>query len=165
MGQRSQGSRRDRRRPSALRRISIRWGVIVALVVAGCSVGAQSTPRVVDAVIGQPTGPNAALYFRAVSTGESDRLKGAITAVASVIEMHETTMNNDGTMTMQPVASLPLPAGGELVLEPGGLHFMLVDVDRLEIDQLVEVLLSWEIAGEVAMEAKVVSPADVIGDR
>jgi copper(I)-binding protein len=114
--------------------------------------------------IGQPTGPNAALYFHADGYGTADRLVAVTTDVASRVEIHETTMNDDGTMGMSPIDGLDLPADGELVLEPGGYHIMLIDVDRLEVGEMVEVVLDWEHAGAQSIEAEVVAPEDTMGD-
>ena len=73
-------------------------------------------------------------------------------------------MGSDGTMSMARIDRLDLPADGSLVLEPGGYHLMLVDADRLEVGETVEVTLIWETAGEMAVEAEVVDPGETLGD-
>lgn len=136
--------------------------VIGVLTVASC--GSPTEGIVVsEARIGAPTGPHAALYFTAVNEGEADRLLGAATDVAASAELHETTMGADGTVGMRPVESLELPQDGTLVLEPGGLHVMLLDVDRLEEGDTVPVTLNWERAGEMTVDARVVAPGDTMG--
>jgi hypothetical protein len=85
--------------------------------------------------------------------------------VATAAEAHETAMGDDGTMTMRPVADLAVSVDSDLVLEPGGFHLMLIDVDRLEVGDTIEVALRWETAGDMTIEALVVSPADTAGDR
>lgn len=132
---------------------------LVSLVVSACG-GGTDAPQITDARVGQPTGPNAALYFTAQGYGTDDALISASTDVAASVELHETVMGDDQTMSMRPVTSYPLPADGELVLEPGGLHIMFIDVDRLEVGSTVEVTLSWESAGDMQITADVVSPAD-----
>ena len=117
---------------------------------------------VTDVRMGQPTGPNAAVYFTATSD-TTDTLLGAETEVAASVEMHETTMSDDGTMGMQPVAGLDLSPGQPLVLEPGGLHLMLIDVERFEVGDSVEVTLIWESSGEITVTAEVVAPEDAMG--
>jgi copper(I)-binding protein len=131
------------------------------LAVPACGGGSEA-PHVSAARVGQPTGPNAALYFTAVGNGTADRLLSASTDVASAVELHETTTNDDGTTGMAPVDAIDLPADGELVLEPGGLHLMLGDVDRLDVGELIEVTLTWETAGEMVIEAEVVDPAETL---
>lgn len=136
--------------------------VLLGLVAAACG-GSSSEPTMSDIRIGQPTGPNGALYFTAEGYGTADRLIGASTDVADHTEVHETVMKEDGTMGMQHVEALDLPADGTLVLEPGAYHIMLMDVDRLDVGTLVEVTLQWEVAGDIEIQAEVVDPADTGG--
>lgn len=138
--------------------------VLTAVVVACGGSGAGLV--VSEARIGMPTGPNAALYFTVDNhTNGADVLEGAETTVAASVEIHETVAGDDGTMGMQPVdAPLEVPANGVLVFEPGGLHLMLVDVNRLEVGDEIEVTLRWQNAGEVRIGALVVAPQDVAGE-
>jgi copper(I)-binding protein len=138
-------------------------GLIASSLLVACS-GDDGAPEISDVRIGQPTGPNAALYLTATSNGAPDRLLGATTSVAASVDLHETTMGSDGTMSMARIDRLDLPADGSLVLEPGGYHLMLVDADRLEVGETVEVTLIWETAGEMAVEAEVVDPGETLGD-
>jgi periplasmic copper chaperone A len=134
--------------------------VLVGMLATGCG----SSPggiAIDDARVGQPTGPNAALYLTATSEGETDRLVAASTDVAAGVEIHQTT-TEDGVMSMQRIDGLDLPAGESLVLEPGGLHLMLLDVVRLDVGAVIEVTLIWETAGEMTVEAEVVEPADTM---
>lgn len=135
--------------------------LIGALAVVGC--GNESGQVTVSEVrIGRPMGPNAALYLTASGNGQSDRLVAATTESARSVEIHESTVGDDGTMRMRPVEALEVPEGGSLVLEPGGLHLMLVDVERLEVGDVVEVALMWETAGGMTVEAHVVEPGDTM---
>jgi periplasmic copper chaperone A len=96
------------------------------------------------------------------SDGTADRLIDARTDAASTVEFHESVLASDGTASMRRLAAMVLPSGGSLVLEPGGLHLMLLDVDRLEIGETVEVTLVWEHAGEMVIVATVVDPAEAL---
>lgn len=146
-----------------MRRLMSLTGSALLIGVLSTACGADPGPITVDDVrIGEPTGPNAALYLTATSNGDPDRLVGADTRVADVVEIHRTTIDGDGVITMERVDTLDLPATGSLVLEPGGLHVMLVDVDRLEAGDVVEVTLIWETAGEMTVEAEIVEPADTM---
>lgn len=137
--------------------------VAFGMILAAC--GDDTTPNIANARIGQPTGPNGALYFTAGGYGEADRLIGASADVADRLEVHETVMGDNGTMGMRRVESLDLSADGSLVLEPGGRHVMLMGVDRLEIGTMVDITLQWENAGDQVIQAEVVSPADTdLGD-
>ncbi|HSM45541.1 MAG TPA: copper chaperone PCu(A)C, partial [Acidimicrobiia bacterium] len=129
--------------------------------VVACQSG-NGPVTVVDVRIGQPTGPNAALYLTASAEGQ-DRLLGAETDVAREVELHESTTNDDGTVSMRPVDDVEIPTESSLVFEPGGFHLMLFDVERLEVGDVVEVILMWETSGEMAVEAQVVDPGDTVG--
>ena len=147
-------------------RLVLRLVVVVALMLAtaGCGGGTDGL-RISEARVGAPTGPNAAMYFTASGADEADTLRSASTEVASEIQIHETVISDEGTMSMRSVSRLELPAGGQLVLEPGGFHLMLVDVDELEVGGTIEVVLLWEVAGEMTVVAEVVDPSDTMGEE
>lgn len=132
--------------------------VVGAMAVACGEAAATPAPEVSAARIGAPTGPNAALYLTA--TGGADVLVGATTPVADAVGLHETTMTSAGAMSMTELDSMDLD--GSLVLEPGGLHIMLLDVQPLRMGDTVEVTLRWDTAGEQEIEATVVDPADTV---
>lgn len=138
-------------------------GAILLVMVAACG-GGDETIEVLDARLGEPAGPNAAVYFTASGGAGPDRLLGARTAVAAEVQLHETTTGEDGTTSMRPVDGLDLAAGGELVLEPGGYHLMLVDVERVEAGDEVDITLIWENSGESTIPVDVVAPAETMRD-
>jgi hypothetical protein len=136
--------------------------VIAALSLgAGCGGGAEGL-QISEARVGAPTGPNAALYFTA--RGGPDALLSASTDVAGDAQIHETVIGEEGTMSMRQVPRLEVPAGGELVLEPGGFHVMLVGIDELQVGATIEITLVWENAGEMTIEAEVVEPSDTMDE-
>lgn len=142
------------------------WLLVTAILLAtvtACSSG-DETIEIVDARLGEPAGPNAALYFTVSGGDEPDRLLGARAAAAAEVQIHETATGEDGTTTMRPIDGLDLPADGELVLEPGGYHLMLVDVERVEAGDEIEVTLIWESSGEWTIPVDVVPPADTMRD-
>ena len=87
-----------------------------------------------------------AAYLRIRNGGKADdALVAAATDVAGVVELHETTEDASGMMAMSPVESVPVPAGGEAVLEPGGYHIMLIDlVAPLEEGTLFDLELTFQ---------------------
>lgn len=137
-------------------------GAILIATVVSCS--SDGMIEIVDARLGEPAGPNAALYFTALGGDSPDRLVGARAAIASEVQIHETTTGEDGTMSMRPVEALELPADGELVLEPGGYHLMLVDVERVKTGDEIEVSLIWENSGEMTIPVDVLAPGDTMSD-
>ncbi|MEX2626607.1 MAG: copper chaperone PCu(A)C, partial [Ilumatobacteraceae bacterium] len=79
------------------------------------------------------------------------------------IELHDTEIDDDGVMRMEHRPDgFVVPAGGELVLEPGGAHVMLLDVDPADLSRLEETELTFEIdAGELVVVAEI---RDDVGD-
>lgn len=136
--------------------------VLAGAMLAGCAEAAVG-PTVADARIGRPLGPNAALYMTLTGGDKADRLVGASTAFAGSVELHETVTNDDGTTGMRMMEGLDLAAGGTLTLEPGGNHLMLVDAERLEIGDMIEVTLRFEQTGAMVVIATVVDPTDTSG--
>jgi len=71
-------------------------------------------------------------------------------------QIHRTVVE-DGIAKMVPVEQLPLPAGGSVTLEPGGLHLMLIDPLRPLQDGDSVVLVVHDDTGEsVTVSAAVV---------
>ena len=94
--------------------------------------------------------PTGAAYLTVRNQGgEDDRLVGIATDVADRAEIHSTLMQ-DGVMRMRPVEAVEVPAHGEAVLEPGGLHVMLFGLKGpLEEGKSFALTLAFEKAGEV----------------
>lgn len=91
--------------------------------------------------------PTAAyLTLRNIGT-EEDRLIAVESPSAGRAEIHETVVM-DGVSHMHPAAALPLPPGADLVLKPGGLHIMLMDLKSPLVNgQVVKVILQFAISG------------------
>jgi len=104
-------------------------------------------------------GGTTAVYMTLVNDGQqADRLLGAATDVAVKAEIHETTMVS-GVMKMRPIPALVLPAGARVVLKPGGLHVMLIDLKRdLKVGDRFKLTLRLERAGAVTTDVSVRQP-------
>lgn len=62
-------------------------------------------------------------------TGADLVLSAVATPATDMVQLHETTSDGSGGMSMQEKeGGFPLPAGEDLVLEPGGDHIMLMDL-------------------------------------
>lgn len=80
---------------------------------------------VLPAVKGNP----GAVYFTAHNDSASvETITGAVVKGAQGAMMHQTTVTN-GVSSMDMVSKVAVPAMGELVLKPGGLHLMAMDLD------------------------------------
>ena len=96
-------------------------------------------------------GMNGGGYLKISNGGaEADRLVAVRTAIAASVELHE-TVERDGMMHMDELPEgIPVPAGGEVALQPGGLHIMLMKVARkVDAGEQIPVILVFEKAGEI----------------
>lgn len=94
-----------------------------------------------------------ATYMTITNNGDdADRLTGAETDVAEVVEVHEIVMK-DNVMEMGPLHDgLEIPAGETVELEPGGYHIMLIGLTKsLVAGEDYELTLTFEHAGEVTV--------------
>ena len=89
-------------------------------------------------------------------SGSDDRLTGAASDVAAKVQIHEMSMTN-GTMQMREVAGgLPVPAGGEVVLKPGGYHVMLMGLKKpLVAGESFPLTLTFAKAGNMSVTVTV----------
>ena len=99
--------------------------LLAATSLAGADSGLQvSEPWVREA---PPTSRVLAAYLTLVNTGD---ITVTVTAISSPdfknAEIHRTVIEA-GVARMLPVKQLEVPAGGQLMLEPGGHHLMLFD--------------------------------------
>ncbi|MFQ5638375.1 MAG: copper chaperone PCu(A)C [bacterium] len=91
--------------------------------------------------------------------GSADRIVGVTSEVASVVEIHQTTMT-DGVMKMAPVLDgLEIPAKGQVEFKPSGLHIMLIGLKRsLNAGDRFELILELEKSGKRVVESEVRAP-------
>ena len=98
-----------------------------------------------------PGAPNGAGYLTIRNTGAvTDRLLGGSTPVSATFEVHEMSMTG-GVMRMRPLPQgLPIPPRGEVRLEPGGFHLMLIGLRRpLNVGDRIPIRLRFERAGDI----------------
>lgn len=88
-------------------------------------------------VAGQPsTGA-----FMHITASSDSKLVEVQSPVAKTVQIHESKMEND-VMSMQPVASVPLPAGKSVAIVPEGYHVMLIDlVGQIKVGDQVPLTL------------------------
>lgn len=74
----------------------------------------------------------SAVFGTIRNTTDTDvTIVSASTPASPMVELHETVMGANGTMQMQPKkGGFVVPAKGELKLEPGANHFMLVGLSQ-----------------------------------
>ena len=103
---------------------------------------------------------SASLHRSSVVTSSSGMSSTTMSSTTmSSTSMSSTSMAGTGgsdQMQMTPVASIPLPAGKAVVLEPGGYHIMLMDlVKQLKAGDHVALTLRFARAGTRTVTATV----------
>lgn len=104
-----------------------------------------------------PNAPVSGGYMTIRNTGgEADRLVSGHAAFAERIEIHEMTMQGDVMKMRQIEGGLEIPAGGEVVLKPGGYHVMFIGLDgQLKQGDIQKVTLIFEKAGSIELDFNV----------
>jgi periplasmic copper chaperone A len=103
-----------------------------------------------------PGQPNSASFMQASNTGNAGHaLVGGSSPAAEVVELHTHTMEG-GMMRMRQVDKIDIPAGGDVSLQPGGLHVMLIGLKQnLVPGQDIPLTLKFEDGSEVTVQAPV----------
>lgn len=173
-------------RPSVSRRTAVRSALAVPLLGLALAACSTDDPAAVDDpdAAGDPgaeadaTGPASGdgpvtitdpwakaaeegmtgVFATITNTTDTDlTLIAASTEAAERVELHQTASEGSGGMSMEEKeGGFPIPAGGELLLEPGGDHIMLMGLTAplLPGDQ-VELVLEFEDGTEQPMTATV----------
>lgn len=130
-------------------RLALGGALWLALGAAASADGIE----VRDAWIRQPPpGGSAAGYLTLANHGDTAReLVGVRSDAAERVELHRTRVE-DGVARMRRVESIELPAGGEVVLAPRGLHLMLIRPRALKEGDEVELKL--ELDGDELLSTR-----------
>ncbi len=103
-------------------------------------------------------GQKATGAFMKLTSRDGNRLVGAASPVAGVVEVHEMKMEGD-VMRMRAIAGLDLPAGKAVELKPGGYHVMLMDLKTaLRKDSSIPLTLVFKDAKGVESRQEVSLP-------
>ena len=110
---------------------------------------------------------SAAGYLEIVNAGSvGDRLLGVETAIAKQAMLHTTDHGADGVARMIHLDAIDIPAGGTVLLEPGGLHIMLMGLTGpLTEGDMIPATLVFERAGRVEIEFSVDAPVGMDHSR
>jgi copper(I)-binding protein len=129
------------------------------IVAALASANAQPSSIQVDgawsrATLGQSR-TGAAYLTLATSAGSADRLVSASTTVAGKVELHNHIMVGN-VAQMRPVDAIEVAPGSPTVLQPGGLHIMLIDLKApLQAGTSFPLTLVFEKAGAITVNVAV----------
>lgn len=158
-----------------LPRLSPTLALLAAFLLAACGLG-QSVLAVRDAwaraVEASPaqnsehsastshSGAVSAAYLIIENTGNAaDRLLRVATDAAETVEIHTTQME-DNVMRMRPLPDgLEIPAGGQVILEPGGYHLMLMGLQHdLVAGERLPLTLTFASGKQLTIEAEIRAP-------
>ncbi len=132
--------------------------LLLFLVLFSNAAFAADTIVVSDAWLRASLGkvPTTAAYFKVENRGAApDKLLSISTTAAGMAHLHESVETN-GVAQMRPVPSIELKPGQSVVLAPGGLHVMVMNLKApLIAGEKVPLVLRFEKAGEVKVEAEV----------
>lgn len=140
-----------------LKKYSVSIGLTLALVFSSMSAFAEV--NVTDAWVRflPPVSKVTAAYMT-IQSHQDDRLLGASSDIAKVIEIHQSKMN-DGIMSMQKVEGLSIPKDTAVMLKPQGYHLMVMDlVKPLHETESYLFVLEFEKAGIVEIQVPVKAP-------
>ena len=122
------------------------WLAVLALSLTSCGGDGSIT---IEEAWGRPSpamAEAAAFYMQLDNSTEADTTLVAATAdPCGTVELHMSSMNDDGVMSMTRMeAGIAVPADSTVMLEPGGLHIMCIGLDHeLETGELIEVQLEF----------------------
>lgn len=102
-------------------------------------------------------GGNGAVYLLLHNhTNQPDQLIGAESAVAQTVELHKSEVNDQGVMVMLKQDAIDLPADGEILLQPGGYHIMLLGLKQdLKVGDTFEVVLKFRSHPDLPLQVTV----------
>ena len=132
--------------------------ILLTFVNLSACTQASSTLTVTDAWA-RPAfkSDNGAVYFVIENgTAETDALFSASTDIASSAEVHISMVSDQGVASMQMQEAVQVPAGEDIPFKPGGLHIMLVNLNRdLKVGDTITLTLNFKEAGSVTVEVPV----------
>lgn len=129
---------------------------VLATLASGLSVGADTATITIEKAWSRATPPGVPVgagYMTIRNRGQdNDQLIAVSSPAAGAVQVHQSLMVS-GEAQMREQKALVVPAGGSLVLEPGGYHLMLLDLKApLIAGQRVPVTLQFERAGAVTAQ-------------
>ena len=133
--------------------------LLLGLVLVACSSGDQDGIAI-EKVWGRPSPKSAsnAAFYMAISNAsqEQDTLIEASIDICEATELHMSSIDEDGVMSMQQVQRIDVPGGETTNLEPGGLHVMCIGRQAdLNPGDSVPISLLFSQAGEITVEAEI----------
>ncbi len=141
-----------------------RFSLAAAAAITLATSATAHEYKIGDLVVDHPmafetakTAQTAGGFMTISNTGDTaDRLV-AVEADFPRVEIHTTEMDGDIARMMRLEDGIELPAGGEVMLKPGGFHVMFMGLrgDPFEVGEEVPATLVFENAGSLEVTFKV----------
>lgn len=135
--------------------------ILTLAILTGCA-RAERAGLSVESAWARPSpqaASSSAFYMQIINRATQEEiLHEARADHCQVVEIHQTTMDDEHVMHMAPVSdgALTIPPGETVVLEPGGLHLMCVGLlEPLVAGQDLRLTLDFEVAGSVPITVEV----------
>jgi copper(I)-binding protein len=143
------------------------YGLMAALMLAsGAAMPALADSEDVvieDAWARASIGVNrpGAAYMTIRNAGdEAVTLTGIRTDLAMMLEIHQTSTTAEGVSSMAPAGDIEIASGESVLLEPGGLHAMLMRLQRpMAEGENFSVTLDFSDGGEITVEVPILGIA------
>lgn len=122
----------DRNRTRRAAGLAAAFALALSALVSTAAATTAAAPKVSGVWARTSTAMNGAAYLTIKGTGTADKLVAAAVpkTVAKMTQLHKSTMDDAGMMTMKPVKSIAIPARGTVMLKPGGYHVMLMSLRK-----------------------------------
>jgi copper(I)-binding protein len=139
----------------------------LAAMATGYSTGASAAGAAdnVTAVgpfvrLAPPNAQATGAFMVLKNNGEKDvKVVKAASPACKITELHE-HINDAGVMRMRPVQSIAIKAKSETVLQPGGLHVMLIDLNApMKEGDKIAITLSFDDGSSKQVDVPVMKPA------
>ena len=131
---------------------------VLALVAGACGGDDDASLEVADAWARPALGPNGAVYLT-IDGGDADTALSGVAVssdVAATAQIHQTVIRDDGLMGMTMIPHVEIPAGSTVMMVPGGVHVMLMELaEPLESGDTVDMTLTFDNGTELTTTAEV----------
>ena len=142
-----------------MRKLSL---LAMSLLVCGqVLAGAADQVVVVDPYVrlAPPNAPATGGFMVLKNNGDKDvKVVKADNPLSRLTELHN-HVNDGGVMRMRQVPGIDIKAKGEAVLQPGGLHVMLIELkSQMKEGDVVPITFTFEDGSSKTVDAKVMRP-------
>ena len=138
------------------------WSLLLVILSLTVLPGCASQPDLaLQEAWARPAeaGANSAVYLVIENQGGADQLVAVESETSAEAQLHRSILHDDGLVEMQRQQAIEIPARGQLVLEPGGYHIMLLDLqDSLEAGQSIQIRLIFEHEDPIDAQAQIRHP-------